>query len=73
MNLIELERKLAEHKVIEKFKDGVVDGLIHGRRDEDQSHHYYNRGYDFGLVLHSYQIDMFNNHKYGEEDAQTFE
>ena len=52
MNLIELERKIAEHKVIDKFQDGLVDGLIYGRRDEDQSHHYYNRGYDFGLTLY---------------------
>ena len=52
MNLIELERKIAEHKVIDKFQDGLVDGLIYGRRDEEQSHHYYNRGYDFGLTLY---------------------
>ena len=52
MNLIELERKIAEHKVIDKFQDGLVDGLIFGKRDEDQSHHYYNRGYDFGLTLY---------------------
>jgi|TARA_R100000149_G_scaffold2198_1_gene695 hypothetical protein len=52
MNLIELERKIAEHKVIDKFQDGLVDGLIYGRRDENQSHHYYNRGYDFGLTLY---------------------
>ena len=40
MNLIELEKQIKENKVIEKFKDGVVDGLIHGMRDENQSHHY---------------------------------
>ena len=57
MNLIELEKQIKETKVIEKFKDGVVDGLIHGMRDENQSHHYYNLGYDFGVNLHSRQVD----------------
>ena len=51
MNLIELEKKIKEHKVIEKFKDGVTDGFLHGTRDEKQSHHYYKQGYDFGLAL----------------------
>ena len=44
MNLIELEKQIKECKIIEKFKDGVVDGLIHGMRDDTQSHHYYNLG-----------------------------
>ena len=57
MNLIELEKQIEKNKVIEKFKDGVVDGLIHGKRDDTQSHHYYNLGYDFGVALHSDQID----------------
>ena len=52
MNLIKLEKAIAEYKIIDKFQDGLVDGLIYGRRDEDQSHHYYNRGYDFGLTLY---------------------
>ena len=29
MNLIELDKYIEKNKVIEKFKDGVVDGLIH--------------------------------------------
>ena len=57
MNLIELEKQIKECKIIEKFKDGVVDGLIHGMRDDTQSHHYYNLGYDFGITLYSRQID----------------
>ena len=36
MNLIELEKKIKEHEVIQKFKDGVADGLLHGERDEKQ-------------------------------------
>ena len=36
MNLIELEKKIKEHEVIQKFKDGVTM-LIHGTRDENQS------------------------------------
>ncbi len=51
MNLIELERKIAEHKVIDAFKDGVTDAMLHGTRDEKQSHHYYKQGYDFGIDL----------------------
>jgi len=52
MNLIELEKKIKEHEVIQKFKDGVTDGVVHGIRDEKQSHHYYNQGYDFGVYLY---------------------
>ena len=60
MNLIELEKQIKECKIIEKFKDGVVDGLIHGIRDNTQSHHYYQEGYDFGITLYSRQIDEEN-------------
>ena len=60
MNLIELEKQIKECKIIEKFKDGVVDGLIHGIRDTTQSHHYYQEGYDFGITLYSRQIDEEN-------------
>ena len=49
MNLIELEKKIKEHEVIQKFKDGVTDAMLHGTRDEKQSHHYYKQGYDFGI------------------------
>ena len=52
MNLIELEKQIKEHEVIQKFKDGVADGLLHGERDEKKSHHYYNQGYDFGVYLY---------------------
>ena len=51
MNLIELEKKIKEHEVIQKFKDGVTDAMLHGTRDEKQSHHYYKQGYDFGIDL----------------------
>ena len=57
MNLIELEKQIEKNKVISAFKDGVVDGLMHGMRDETKSHHYYNLGYDFGVDLYSKQID----------------
>jgi len=67
MNLIELEKQIEKNvaiscplkfsKVISAFKDGVVDGLMHGMRDETKSHHYYNLGYDFGVGLYSRQID----------------
>ena len=57
MNLIELEKQIEKNKVISAFKDGVVDGLMHGMRDEPKSHHYYNLGYDFGITLYSRQID----------------
>jgi len=36
---------------INKFKDGVADGLLHGERDEKKSDHYYNQGYDYGCVM----------------------
>ena len=58
MNLIELEKKIKEHEVIQKFKDGVTDAMLHGTRDEKQSHHYYNQGYDFGIDLFCKQDEM---------------
>jgi len=51
MDLIELDKQIKEHKIIEAFKDGVADAMLHGTRDENQSHHYYIQGYDFGITL----------------------
>ena len=51
MNLIELEKQIKEHKIVENIKDGIADGLLHGERDDTKTHHYYKIGYDFGLVL----------------------
>jgi len=56
-NLIELEKQIKANRVISEFENGVVDGLLHGMRDETKSHHYYNLGYDFGITLYSRQID----------------
>ena len=52
MNLIELDEQIEKHKVIKAFQDGVADALINGVRDDKQSHHYYKRGYDFGMTLY---------------------
>ena len=38
-------------EILNAFKDGVTDAMIHGTRDEKKSHHYYNQGYDFGIDL----------------------
>ncbi len=40
------------------FKDGVYDALMHGihlavYEDGTNFRHYYNRGYDFGMVIYS--------------------
>ena len=51
IDCIELDSLIKKHKIIEKFKDGVTDAMLHGTRDEKQSHHYYNQGYDFGIDL----------------------
>ena len=53
------------NEILSAFRDGVVDGLIHGIRDTTQSHHYYQEGYDFGITLYSRQIDE------EVKDAQT--
>ena len=39
------------NEILNAFKDGVTDAMIHGTRDEKQSHHYYKQGYDFGIDL----------------------
>ena len=51
MNLIELEKEIEKNFVIGAFREGVIDALIHGQRNDTNSHHYYNEGYDFGLFL----------------------
>ena len=51
MNLIELDKHIKEHKIIEKFTDGLTDAMLHGTRDEEQSHNYYKLGYDLGIDL----------------------
>ena len=60
MDLIQLEKQIAKNKVMVAFKDGVVDGLIHGVKDYNQSNHYYNEGYDFGITLYCRQVDEEN-------------
>ena len=57
--------QLTLNEILSAFRDGVVDGLIHGIRDTTQSHHYYQEGYDFGITLYSRQIDE------EVKDAQT--
>ena len=51
MNLIELDKQIKEHKIIEAIKDGIADGLLHGERDDTNTHHYYKIGYDYGCVM----------------------
>ena len=51
MDMNELSRQV-NHNVLKAFKDGVADGLIHGERDGNQSHHYYKQGYDYGVYLY---------------------
>ena len=58
MSLIELEKKIKEHKVIEKFKDGVMDAVVQGRKNDEQSHHYYKQGYDYGITLYGQFLDL---------------
>ena len=58
MNLIELEKHIKDHKIIEAIKDGVADGLLHGKRDDTKSHHYYKIGYDYGISLYGHFLDL---------------
>ena len=58
MNLIELEKQIKEHKVIEAIKDGIADGLLHGERDDTKTHHYYKIGYDYGISLYGHFLDL---------------
>ena len=61
MNLIELEKHIKEHKIIEAIKDGIADGLLHGERDDTKTHHYYKIGYDYGLTLYGDFLDIIAN------------
>ena len=41
-----------DNKFLNNFKDGVVDGLIHGTQNEESPRpDGYKQGYDFGLTL----------------------
>ena len=44
--------KIAEHKVIDKFQDGLVDGLISGKEMRTNRAYHYKQGYDYGLTLY---------------------
>tara|TARA_R100000231_G_scaffold57314_1_gene47377 strand:+ start:42 stop:281 length:240 start_codon:yes stop_codon:yes gene_type:complete len=49
-NLDYIQRK------INAFKDGAIDGFIQGMRiPNHREMHYYNQGYDFGVVLYNKQ------------------
>ena len=43
--------KMEVNEILNAFKDGVTDAMIHGIRDEKQKSHYYKQGYDFGIDL----------------------
>tara|TARA_R100001509_G_scaffold9350_1_gene5159 strand:+ start:182 stop:469 length:288 start_codon:yes stop_codon:yes gene_type:complete len=51
MNLLELDKQIKEHKIIENLKDGIADGLLHGERDDNKTHYYYKIGYDYGCTM----------------------
>jgi hypothetical protein len=53
MSLIELDKQIKKHKIISAFKDGVTDAVVHGQKNDEQSHHYYKQGYDFGLFIYN--------------------
>ena len=53
MDCIKLEKEIEKHKVISSFKDGVTDALVHGQKNDEQSHYYYKQGYDFGLFIYN--------------------
>ena len=48
-------------RILDDFKDGVADALIHGIRCDTNKAYYYKQGYDFGLVLYNEQIDEEQN------------
>ena len=51
MKLIELEKEIKKHKVVQALKEGVMDAVVHGQKNDEQTHHYYKQGYDFGLFI----------------------
>ena len=51
MKLMELEKEIKKHKVVQALKDGVMDAVVHGQKNDEQTHHYYKQGYDFGLFI----------------------
>ena len=67
MNLLELEKGIKEHKVIEHIKDGIADGLLHGERDDTKTHYYYKIGYDFGLSFNFEEVYVGD-----EKENQTY-
>ena len=65
MHLVTLDLQIKQHKIIEKFKDGVADAILHGSRNDDETHHYYKKGYDYGISL--YAELMVNNDFFKEK------
>jgi len=57
MNLIELNKQIKYHKILEALFDGIADGLLYGENEykysDDNNSHYYKIGYDFGCTIFS--------------------
>ena len=46
MNLIELDRQIDEKGIWVAIQNGIRDAYLYGKRDDEQSHHYYNLAYE---------------------------
>ena len=58
--------EILTRKDLSAFKDGVVDAILHGTRDDNNRNHYYKRGYEFGITVYAdfmVQNDFFKERK----------
>jgi len=46
MNLIELDKQIDEKGIWVAITNGISDAYLHGERDDEQTHHYYDLAYE---------------------------
>jgi hypothetical protein len=49
---VALDNAINEMGVMQAYKRGVLHGLLYQTRDNEQTHEYYRKGYNFGMDIY---------------------
>jgi len=49
---VALDNAINEMGVMQAYKRGVLHGLLYQERDNEQTHEYYRKGYNFGMDIY---------------------
>ena len=59
--------EILTRKDLSAFKDGVADAIVYGTRNDKETHHYYNQGFDFGIYIFAQHLANNNFFKIKRE------